>query len=348
MSSNPNVGCDRVRFHPEHMKLVLDEMVREAGVKTVFLADIRKVENTGGEVRLTLDNRYEEQEICGKVLIDATGNSEAVYLMDPEATEKTEKGKQQGVTMIFTIGNVDHEAFQQNLDPESLSEIIRQGQEDGVFPYRIFASCPLPGTNSVSISMTRVADVDVEKIQDISEALMEARKQIDKAVPYLREHLKGCENAYLSCIAPALGIRERRRIVGLYELKGEELIHCVSFPDTVALGCYPVDIHRKCGEHAVQFIPIEGTGIYEIPYRSMIARDYPNVLAGGKNIYADDVAFAAMRTMPSVMGVGSAAGNAAAMAAETGADLREIELTRLRKHIQNVDFPDSKEHFGAK
>ena len=229
MSSNPGISCDRIRFHPEYMKLVLDQMVRNAGVTTLFLTQIKQVAQDNFGVCVTAGNLYESIDITGKVLIDATGNSEAVYQLSPQATEKTPKEQQQGVTMMFALSNVDMPRFLENLDRDKLAEIIRRGIEAKAFPYRIFAVCPLPGTQSISVNMTRVPDVDVESIEDMSAALMEARSQIQCAVPYICKNVRGCEKAYLSSIASSLGVRERRKIVGQQLLKGEDLVQCTSF-----------------------------------------------------------------------------------------------------------------------
>ena len=345
MSSNPGISCDRIRFHPEYMKLVLDQMVRNAGVTTLFLTQIKQVAQDNFGVCVTAGNLYESIDITGKVLIDATGNSEAVYQLSPQATEKTPKEQQQGVTMMFALSNVDMPRFLENLDRDKLAEIIRRGIEAKAFPYRIFAVCPLPGTQSISVNMTRVPDVDVESIEDMSAALMEARSQIQCAVPYICKNVRGCEKAYLSSIASSLGVRERRKIVGQQLLKGEDLVQCTSFSDAVALGSYPVDIHRSDSSHAVQFVSIGGSGIYEIPFHCMVTKQFGNVLAGGKNVYADDMAFGAMRTMPTVMGIGNAAGLAAAAAARGNHDLRTMSIEPVQETLRKVDYPDSAERF---
>ena len=296
-------------------------------------------------VCVTAGNLYESIDITGKVLIDATGNSEAIYQLSPQATEKTPKEQQQGVTMMFALSNVDMPRFLENLDRDKLAEIIRRGIEAKAFPYRIFTVCPLPGTQSISVNMTRVPDVDVESIEDMSAALMEARSQIQCAVPYICKNVRGCEKAYLSSIASSLGVRERRKIVGQQLLKGEDLVQCTSFSDAVALGSYPVDIHRSDSSHAVQFVSIGGSGIYEIPFHCMVTKQFGNVLAGGKNVYADDMAFGAMRTMPTVMGIGNAAGLAAAVAARGNHDLRTMSIEPVQETLRKVDYPDSAERF---
>ena len=346
MSSNADVGCDRIRFNPEHMKLVLDDMVLAEGIQVFFLNTLKKVEAVDEGVRVILTNLYNDVALTGKVLIDASGNSEAVYLLDESVTIKTDSENRQGVTMIFRLGGVDQQEFMKSLSPDELTRIIFKGIEEGALPLRILATCPLPGTSEISVSATRATNIDFEHIEDMSRALLETRQQIVKAIPFIKANMKGCSNAYLTSIASSLGVRERRKIAGLYEVTGDDVIQCRGFEDAVALGCYPVDIHKKKGNYAVQFTKIEGDGIYQIPYRSLVTKKYSNVISSGKCICADDIAFAALRVMPCIMGIGNAAGIAAALAVRDHVDVRNIDISKVRKILREVDFPDSPEYFA--
>lgn len=339
MSSDPDHGCDRIRFNPEELKLVMDNVVLEAGVTVLFNTAPQEIKQIGGGVEIAIGAPYNRISVIGKVLIDATGNSEAVYLLDPEATEKTDRNALQGVTMIYRLGNVDMERYMSNINTERLTQVIEKGIAKGELSVRILATCPLPGMNEVSISVTRAAGVDVEDPQSFTRGILETRAQIQKSLPFLKENMAGLENAHLSSVATTLGVRERRRIVGMKELKGDSLIAAQDVEDAIAFGCYPVDIHRATKDKAVQFTRIKGDGIYSIPYSCMVSTKYPNVIAGCKAVYSDVVAFAAHRTMPSVMGIGNAAGVAAAIAAREGTDLRMLDPRQIQDIIR-ADYPD--------
>jgi len=339
MSSNPDHGCDRIRFNPEELKLLFDEIVLEAGVSILFMASPKQIKQTEAGVEILVNNPYDEFRVAGKILIDATGNSEAVYLMDPDATVKTDVRKMQGVTMIYRLGNVDSGRYRNNLEPDKLARIIDRGVQEGALAVRILATCPLPGMTEISISTTRAVDVDIEDLESYTRGILETRAQIQKSMPYLKANMEGLENAYLSSLAGALGVRERRKIKGMTELTGEMVISAKRIEEAVAFGCYPVDIHRATEEYAVQFSEIGGDGIYPIPYGALVSREYPNVLAGCKAICSDEVAFASHRTMPSVMGIGNAAGIAAAIAAKEESDLRTLDARKIQEIIRQ-EYPD--------
>lgn len=344
MSSDPEHGCDRIRFNPEELKLIMDTVVLEAGVTVLFNAVPQEIKQVSGGVEIVIGAPYNRISVIGKVLVDATGNSEAVYLLDPEATEKTDLNALQGVTMIYRLGNVDMERYMTNIDSDKLTQVIEKGLKEGRLAVRILATCPLPGMNEVSISVTRAAGVDVEDPVSFTRGVLETRAQIQKSMPFLKENLAGLENAHLSSVATTLGVRERRRIVGMKELKGDSLVAAQNVEDAMAFGCYPVDIHRATKDKAVQFTKIGGDGIYSIPYSCMVSSKYPNVIAGCKAVYSDVVAFAAHRTMPSVMGIGNAAGVAAAIAAREGTDLRMLDPRKIQEIIKG-DYPDCADKF---
>jgi len=240
---------------------------------------------------------------------------------------------------------VNMDAYLDGQTPQSIRELIDRGMEEGALKYRILATAPIPGSDEIVVNITRCADVDFESVEDMTRAILETRTQIRKALPFLRANMPGLRHACLTSLAASIGIRDRRQLDALYRLNGSDLIQCVRFPDSIAIGCYPIDIHREEGGRAVQFVEIRDGGIYSIPFRSMVSKKYPNVLAGCRGICSDDAAFAAFRTMPTVMGIGHAAGLAAAMAARSGADLRAMELAPLRRHLAGQDYPDCAELF---
>jgi hypothetical protein len=55
--------------------------------------------------------------------------------------------------------------------------------------------------------------------------------------------MPGFENAYLLEIAPQVGIRETRRLLGQAVLTGEQVLGCADFDDTVGVNGWPLEQH---------------------------------------------------------------------------------------------------------
>lgn len=338
MTSNPSIKVDRVRYNSEYLKLILDEMVREAGIKTLFCANIQAITESEDGIQMILSNRHEEIDIHGRMLVDSTGNSDCIHMLGAE-TIITRKEDKQAVSIIFRLGGIDIEAFE-TLNVEETQDIIKQGIDDTVLPGRILSMFRTPGTKEITVNCTRKTNIDNEHVEDVSEALMDIREQIKKIIPFIRKYVRGCENAYLSNIASALGIRDRRRIDGIYEISNEDILHCIRFEDSIAIGVYPIDIHKGPPYGGVEFKEILGNGIYKIPYRSLIPKTLNYVLANGKCIAADDIAFGAIRAMGPLMNIAAASGVAAAMAAKDHIPARDVSVSKLQVCLKHIGVRD--------
>ena len=311
MTGNPSIVVDRVRYEPERLKIFFDEMlIREKVTFLLHSALDRIEEGEGGSTyKVYLTNGYECVEVEGSIVIDASGNAEVVYKAN-KPTWKPSKQEAQAVSLIFRMGGIDAAAYQR-FPLDELRKMILAGNEQGFLPAKYCAINLIAETNDAIINMTRISEVDHESMADMTKAEIEGRKQISKAIPYLRTY-PGFEKAYLSGIAPSLGIREARRIIGRYTLTQEDILSGKKFTDAVAIGCYPMDIHGKKNQ-AVEFTAIGGDGIYTIPFSSLLPNEMERVIAAGKCISVDSGAFSAIRTMPTVMAIGEAAGTAAGL-----------------------------------
>ena len=72
---------------------------------------------------------------------------------------------------------------------------------------------------------------------------------------------------------------------------------------------------------------------YQIPLRSLIARDGRNVLMAGRCMSADQLALSSARVATSGSMMGQAAGIAAAMAATGGCDPRDLDPADVRREV---------------
>ena len=121
--------------------------------------------------------------------------------------------------------------------------------------------------------------------------------------------------------------RTTRHIDGDYTLKTEDAYR--HFDDSIAAIC---DFDRR-------------DYLYEVPYRTLIKTGFPNIITAGRCAAADGYAWDVLRVIPPAIITGQAAGNACAMAIDSGSAIYEIEVEQLRAKLekQNVmtHFDDS-------
>ena len=147
----------------------------------------------------------------------------------------------------------------------------------------------------------------------------------------LKKYFPEFKNAELLFTAAQTGVRETRHIKGEHVLTGEEYLNAVHFEDAVSRGAHPIDIHtagdttQKC-----QFLK---NAAY-IPYRSLVVPGFDNLLVAGRCFSADQVASASVRVQASVMGLGQAAGCAAAQCACAGTSVHKADVHTLQAMLR--------------
>jgi FAD dependent oxidoreductase len=89
---------------------------------------------------------------------------------------------------------------------------------------------------------------------DLTRGEIDGRRQAVEAFNFLRT-VPGFEKSYIVDLPPQLGIRETRRVIGGYQLSGEDVLTCASFPDSIGVNGWPMEIHAAA-EVIFKFPPI--------------------------------------------------------------------------------------------
>src|SRR5205823_3766063 len=155
--------------------------------------------------------------------------------------------------------------------------------------------------------------LDVTDLAQATYGELEGRRLAEEAASFVQEHVPGFADAFLADTAPALGVRETRRAVGRYVLRGEEVAGLARFDDAVAAGAWPQEYHVS--GRSTQYRSLPEGGYYQIPFRALQPEGPANLFVAGRCISADHDALAATRVMAPSMVLGKAAGVAGALLA---------------------------------
>lgn len=169
MSSNKEVKIDRLRYDPERLKLLLEQLAVEAGITLLYETELTAAREGEEECQITARGPYQEIALSGKYLIDATGNASLVQALGGE-TEAADERERMIATLMFRISNVDLDQLDAFIHSPRLGETIRQGRESGVLKGGILAFTPIPGTRDVSLNVTR-AKFDHEDLADATRGM---------------------------------------------------------------------------------------------------------------------------------------------------------------------------------
>ncbi|MCK5119656.1 MAG: FAD-dependent oxidoreductase, partial [Candidatus Latescibacteria bacterium] len=144
----------------------------------------------------------------------------------------------------------------------------------------------------------------------------------------------GFREARIKAVAPLMGVRETRRIVGDYTLRVDDLVGTVTFPDTIALSAYGWDLPDP---NRPSHQPMHGQSkspVTPIPYRIMVPRPVENLICPGRAVSVERDVLGPIRVMAPCMAMGEAAGLAACQAVRRGVSFREVETQRLRAALR--------------
>lgn len=140
------------------------------------------------------------------------------------------------------------------------------------------------------------------------------------------------EFGYGMIMAPKLGMRESRRVVGDYTMTVNDLVTSKWPDDVVAVGRYGLD---SWGDKHGAVNPVKiPEGGYGIPYRALLVKGMENLLVVGKAASSTHLAQSAIRVQPIVSQMGEAAGTAAALAVAKNTTLRSLDVAELQQRLR--------------
>jgi len=183
------------------------------------------------------------------------------------------------------------------------------------------------------VNMSRVVGIDGTDAVEKSKAEEIAQMQILYLCDFLIRFVPGFENAYLYTSSHTLGVRETRRLVGKYVLKGREVINCETFDDGVACGSYGIDIHDPQGKSKAIGGMLKGD-YYHIPYGCLVPKTIKNLLVAGRCISVDHVAHSSTRIQGTCILTGQAAGTAAALSLKNNVFCDELNVEMLKSSLR--------------
>ncbi|MCF0174942.1 MAG: FAD-dependent oxidoreductase [Bacteroidales bacterium] len=333
-----------VAFEPELYKLCSQRMLLEAGVDLYMNSYLSGcVEKNGRIEAVIIENKNGSEALKARYFIDCTGDADLAFMAGVPMQE-SEGRPLQPMSTYFILGGVDtdspliKEAMHHNKQGENCHCLpvrkrlleLRQTLNMPEFGGPWFCTTLQPGT--VSVNMTRTAG-DACDNRDYTRAECELREQVFRMAEVLRNNFEEFKGSYVSAVATSAGVRETRRIRGVHTITAQEYVNAFHYQDSISRGAHPIDIHVAKG--ASQNITFLESPAY-IPYRSLIAENFPNLLVAGRCISADKTAFASIRVQASCMGIGQAAGVAAALCNKNGCDVQNTDMNELIDTLRKI------------
>lgn len=337
-------------FNSAEMALELDALIREHSNIRLFLKTSCVAAGTEGKRihAAILEDKSGRRAIRARMFIDASGDGDLLRRAGFAAWKNDHLQPVNYQILASGIANLT-----KNSDV-GLWKRISHLAEDFSYPVENSApwinAYPSPG-DLRNIYGPRLNGYDASDADQLTAAILEARRCHRALLEMIRHEL--CEHpgdvAAVS-LAHALGVRETWHARCLHRLTADELLSGLSFPDAIARGTYPVDVHSPEGtflhylDGSEEIIGRDGSQTwqrwrakspenppyYQIPYRSLVPEGSENLLVAGRLIDADREAFGAIRVMVNMNQTGEAAGVAACLALRKNLAVSEVDPQLLQ------------------
>lgn len=323
-------------FDPEILKLTLDDVMRDADIEVIHhVQAIDAATDKGTVTDINYLGPVRTGTISARQIVDATG--EGTIAASAGARYLPNDRETQPMTEMMRVSGVNMKQLKA-LPKTSRRSIISEGLRQGSLFYRTLAMSSSPRNGDVFLLMTSVHGKDGTDEYELSAAEIEGRRQARLTLAYLREAMPGFQNAEITQLAPWIGIRETRRILGRDTLCGTAVAEGLDHPHAISYGAGPVDRHE--GDSVILSAPSQP---YAVPYGVLIPKGVDNILVAGRAISAEGTAMDGLRHMGGIMPLGHAAGVAAALAAAENRAPADLDIAKIQSVLREqgaiVDRP---------
>jgi hypothetical protein len=321
-------------------KIAADELLASAGVQVLFhaLAAAVHMESPTRVGGLFVETKSGRRAIVGRTFIDASGDGDLAAW----AGVPYEKGDGAGnflyPSTMFRINGVDPQRA--GAAWEAIPKLMLRAQEEGryTFPRKTPIVRPQKSGIEWRVNLTQLANADGNAMDgtdagELSQAEALGRRQIAGFAGFLRE-VPGFERSYIVDIAPQVGIRETRRMQGLYQLTESDVLDCASFDDTIGVNGWPLELHLK-GDVEFRWPKIpESRGFNHLPYRMVVPHAIENLWIAGRCASMSHEAQSAARVTGACFVMGEAAGLAAHLALAGDGRAQTVPVPALQRGLE--------------
>ena len=323
-----------VTYEPDQLKVVWETLARDRGAELLYHSFVLDALTEEGTVTGVLAaTKRGLIAIEADVVIDCSGDAD-VAAAAGAPYEGPEETKVQAMTTTFRMINVDVERAEA-VPKETLHERMEEAAATGDYdlPRREGSVHVTPQKGVTATNMVRVADVDGTDPEALTAAEIEGRRQAVEYVRFLQDYVPGYEEASIGAFSTQIGIRESRRIEGLYRLSREDVLGARTFEDVIGQCGAPIEEHHSGEDTRWEYLPEGET--YHIPYRALLPREVRGLIVAGRCCSADHDAHASVRNMGQCMLMGQAAGTAAAIAARAGRAPADVSIGDLQQQLED-------------
>ncbi len=312
-------------YEPDAMKIVLEEMAVESKIDLLYFTNCVASYAPDGKMKtLVTESKSGRQAWNAKIFIDCTGdgdvcaNAGASYDFGTDGDRVIQPCSFNAIICVEDAEKLADRISVYKKDSldghvECTKRILKDLLNAGIDPSYHMPTLFHLGGNILLMMFNHQYGVHCDSAQEITRATVEARREVFKMADTLARTDSPWRNIRVIATCEQIGMREGRRINGLYRVERADIESGARHPDAVTRVTFSADIHAPDKEsNRNKTISHVIAKPYDIPLRALICRDIDNLMMAGRCISGDRIAHASYRVTGNAVDMGFSAGKAAA------------------------------------
>jgi hypothetical protein len=339
-------GIAAQAFDISAYKIAADELVTGSGARILFHAmAVGVVMRSGAIEAVLIESKSGRQAVRGRFFIDASGDGDLADWAGVPWEKAPPIDGMMYPSLMFRINGVD--VNRAGPAPwRTVERLMEEAEAAGTHTFPRKKPIVRPQRNPLewraNLTQLRREDggaIDGTDVDELTRGELIGRQQALDAFTFIRMRTPGFEDSYIVDIAPQIGIRETRRIIGPYQLTEEDVLGCADFDDTIGVNGWPVEAHvAGTVEFRWQW---KERGFNHLPFRIILpgrggdGQRVGNLYVAGRCASMTHGAQSAARVTGPCFEMGEAAGLAASMALSAGVAGDAVDVPALQRRLDN-------------
>ncbi len=320
--SNREHWLHQIRFDPLIFAALADQELVESGVEVKYHTMCAALERMDREWKAVLCGKDGLYPVSAKVIIDCTGDANAVKIAGYGVREIPEP--QPGTLSVFWQGGnpeaADMEEIRKNYEAAVQNGELRP--TDIGWGQQFNSGFLFSGGNNLN----HISGMNAGSSEGKTKMEMEGRKAVLRLYRFMKKQ-KGLEKIRFHMTSSECGVRESRTVIGKNTVTAEDYLAGKRYPDSICYAFYQIDCHNV--KEGLTVFQLEKNVVPCVPLSALIPADSHGFLAAGRILSSDRLANSALRVQAVCMATGQAAGGAAALAVKYGKEPDEVPFAEL-------------------
>lgn len=329
VAGDPQAQRD-IHVNPSLYAALCDEIVLDANVELLLHAMVAAVTPHEEGWQVTLCTKTGLEQVTARVLIDCTGDANAVTIAGfpvviPEIV--------QPASLVCHVAGFNAETLDLNALNQAFQTAVQRSEAnytDG--SWNSEAPNLAHWIRRAGRNANHIFDINARDSRGKTSLEVEARRAVLRLYRFLRAQ-PGFEQYRIDGMATECGVRETTTIVGEHTITVEEYLAGTVWDDSICYAFYPTDLHAATGQTAPKRHLAAGV-IPTVCLRAMRPAGSRDLLVAGRCIASDRLANSALRVQAVCMATGQAAGAAAALAAQRGTEVAAVPMPEIRRLLK--------------